>query len=79
MARCDLTDLPVDMCAHCLGHKGPEQPTGTDRAAILNGGRWIEARYRGRCAGCGETYDAGAAIRRAEPDGWIAECCAEER
>jgi len=78
MSRCDLTDLPADMCAHCLGHKDTEQQATTDREALLSRGNWLTAKFRGRCADCGEWYAAGTAIRRNDPDGWTAECCAEE-
>lgn len=76
MSRCDLTDLPADMCAHCLGHKDTDQRAATDREALLNRG-WLAAKFRGRCSRCGEWYETGTAIRR-DGDGWLAECCAEE-
>jgi hypothetical protein len=65
------------MCAHCLGHKDIEQQTATDREALLVRGNWLTAKFRGRCSGCGEWYEAGTAICR-DGDGWTAECCAEE-
>lgn len=78
MSRCDVTELHTTMCAHCLGHKDADRQAATDREALLARGGWLAARFRGRCSGCGEWYEAGSAIRRGEPDGWTAECCAEE-
>lgn len=77
MPRCDITDLPADMCAHCLGHKDPEQQTLKDRARLLASGRgWIAAQWPGTCEHCGERFQPGAAIRMDVPAGWRAECCA---
>lgn len=70
MTRCDLTDLDVTMCAHCLGHKA-------ERAAPAEGFAdrpWFTARYEGRCTGCGEPFGPGDLIRMASV-GWIADCC----
>ncbi len=73
-ARCDLTDLPADMCA-CRVHSPATQPTvGVVRELLRPG--WFEARYRGQCAGCGEPFAVGAPITRDdETGGWLAECC----
>jgi hypothetical protein len=68
-----MTDLPVDMCAHCLGHD--------DRAerqlATAPLGPAVQARFPGHCITCGGYYPAGTTIRRSS-DGWTADCCAEE-
>lgn len=83
MVRCEITDLPADMCAHCLGHIDPERQVLKDRAALLATARgWIVAQWPGTCERCGERYGAGAAIRASGairmdvPTGWRAECCA---
>lgn len=79
MARCDLTDLPADMCAHCLGHQDPQQQTLKDRAQLLVSGRgWLVAQWPGACEHCGERFQPGAAIRMDLPTGWRAECCATD-
>ncbi|MEU8920372.1 hypothetical protein AB0D10_05450 [Kitasatospora sp. NPDC048545] len=77
MARCDLTDLPTDMCAHCLRHTDPDQEAARDRARLLATGRgWIAAQWPGTCEHCGERFEPGTAIRMDIPTGWRAECCA---
>jgi hypothetical protein len=68
--RCDLTDLDVTMCAHCLGHK-EERATPTEDFADRPS---FAARYEGRCTGCGEPFHPGDQIRMAAV-GWIADCC----
>lgn len=73
-ARCEMTELPVDMCAHCLGHDDRDTPHPTDLTVT---GLPLEARYPGRCAGCGRPYPSGTEIRRI-PDGWFADCCTQE-
>ena len=71
-ARCDFTDLPPDQCAHCKGHAEPRPALAAERTSP-----WIEARYRGRCAGCGEPYTVGALIEYdPQTGGWVAKCCA---
>lgn len=76
-ARCEMTELPVDMCAHCrggdvlLGQLLTTQP-GRDGQP----GPTVEARWAGLCASCGTHYPAGTPIRRG-PDGWTADCCEE--
>lgn len=78
MPRCDLTDLPTDMCAHCLGHQDPERAAAQDRARLLaSGQRWFPAQFPGACEHCGERFEPGAAIRMEAQAGWRAECCAD--
>ncbi|MEY9876615.1 hypothetical protein ABH931_006125 [Streptacidiphilus sp. MAP12-33] len=74
-ARCEHTELPVDMCSHCLGHDQRERAERQLPAAPL--GPAVEARYPGQCATCGGHYPAGTTIRRS-PDGWTADCCLQE-
>jgi hypothetical protein len=82
MPRCEQTDLPAEMCAHCLGHTDPDQQASKDRAALLATARgWFVARWPGTCEHCGEPFEAGDAIhadgalRMEVPTGWRAECC----
>ena len=70
MTRCDLTDLDVTMCAHCLGHEEERATSAED----FTDRPWFTARYEGRCAGCGEPFHPGDLIRMASV-GWIADCC----
>lgn len=74
MPRCDLTDLPADMCAHCLGHADTQQQTTADRTRLLTSG-WTVAQWPGTCEHCGDRFAVGAAIRSHIPTGWRAECC----
>lgn len=73
-ARCEMTELPVDMCAHCLGHTDHETPRQLPAAQL---GPTVQANFPGHCATCGGRYPAGTTIRRG-PDGWTADCCTEE-
>ncbi len=68
-SRCDLTDLLVDQCAHCLAHL--EQPT----ADVTITGR-VTAQYHGRCAlDARHPIEPGDLIG-ATDHGWICEHCA---
>ena len=60
--RCDLTDLLVDQCAHCLGH-------GAAPGLAERTGPQITARYYGSCAHCGDGYAPGDRIA-GTADGW---------
>lgn len=64
MERCDLTDLPAAMRAHCLGHSEHPKARAT--------GPTIAARMDGSCVcGCGERFTAGASITYSgEAGGW---------
>lgn len=73
--RCELSDLPADMCSHCRG-------LDTERPPELIVLREITARYRGACEICGEWT-----IRDGDPlylvdltdgskeDAWAGRCC----
>jgi hypothetical protein len=86
-ARCDLTELLVEDCAHCRGNDKTieEQATAERlelRARLLSGAvhsitSWFPARYPGHCAGCGTGFGEGTAIRTLAL-GYLAECCAED-
>lgn len=57
--RCDHTDLPVEMCAHCTGRDGAPPPIAdADIVAVF------EARYPGRCARCDHGIQPGDHIGR---------------
>jgi hypothetical protein len=73
--RCELTELLVDQCAHCVGTGGIERELLEQRARLLASPRWVPARYPGDCDVCGDRFEAGAAIRKSG-HGWRAECCA---
>lgn len=74
--RCEKTDLPTDMCSHCLGHEDPDVPARLGHPLIPARAYWLQAQYPGCCSGCGDRYPAGARIIR-DGDGWLSECCAE--
>ena len=76
--RCERTDLIVSQCAHCRPKPSLDDEIAQHRARLLASRRgWFRAQYFGRCAGCGDPYVPDTAIRRT-PDGYIAECCAED-
>lgn len=77
-ARCDLTDLLVDQCAHCRKLADPEEEARLHRTALVASGQWIRCVHKGKCVRCGEWFNEGAAIRRSDDDGgWIADCCSD--
>jgi len=58
--RCELTELPISMCAHCRKHELPEpEPL-----------HWFPARYHGRCAECNRPIEPGDDIATTD-DGHI--------
>jgi hypothetical protein len=65
-ARCDLTDLPVDGCAHCTGRIG--EPPPLDLVIVAS----LRAQYPGRCAACDEPFQEGDRISRVSGVGWVA-------
>lgn len=74
--RCETTELLVDQCG-CPQHRGGQtvdEQAVADRVELLGTGRWIPAKYPGKCVGCGTGFGAGAAIQ-SDGDGWRAECC----
>ncbi len=77
--RCERTELPVSMCAHCRPTPSIDEEIAQHRARLLASRRgWFVAQYAGRCAGCGEPYPPDTAIRRTT-SGYIAECCSEDQ
>lgn len=72
LARCELTELLTDQCAHCRGLADP-QPLRTL-------GRPIAARYEGYCRACRSPYGEGDTIQRVADDdgtGYLGPCCVE--
>lgn len=67
IARCALTDLLVDSCAHCLGH---DQPPA--REAVETVGQPFPARSPGQCAGCeGRIVEGDRIARAADRPGYV--------
>lgn len=77
--RCEISDLPASMCAHCRGLDG------TDPRPELIVLRVITARFNGRCEVCGEhTVHEGAPLYLVDEIGgreslWAGPCCAGGR
>jgi len=69
--RCDLTDIPTIMCAHCLGHD--ELP---DRPGQL--GPAFDAAYHGQCSGCWRPIEPGDRIKADGAGDYRAQCCWED-
>lgn len=76
--RCEKSELPVDQCAHCLGHTDPERDAARQREQLLEQPGWFPARFPGMCEHCGEPFTAGTPIRMFLDRGWRAECCADQ-
>jgi uncharacterized protein with PIN domain len=81
-ARCERSDLPASMCAHCRGHVEPVRRPRAPLVVPPLG--FTEARYEGWCGECGERIWKGEKISpafRRMPNGsdktiWICEECA---
>lgn len=77
-ARCDLTELLVDQCAHCLKKPSLAEQIAAEDARLLALPGWFAAKWPGRCASCRTEFKAGAAIIRdpiADPPVYYAGCC----
>lgn len=69
--RCDLTDLLVDQCAHCLGHRAADE-IDYDTVRVSTE---ISARFDGRCAlDARHPIEQGDRIGQTE-HGWICPAC----
>lgn len=67
---CDLTELPVSMCAHCRGITNePERPDPADF------GPRFTARLDGWCAGCKSQIEVGDRIRADGTGGYLCAGC----
>lgn len=63
--RCEWSDLPVSMCAHCRTPEDNQPSEPTQR---------FTARYPGRCANCDDPIEPGDEIA-ATDDGYLCERC----
>ena len=71
-ARCELTELLTDQCAHC--RHIPDPPARRI-------GRPFRAAYTGHCRDCDQPYDVDDLIRRVADDdgtGYLGPCCPED-
>jgi len=69
--RCSVTELFIDMCAHCRPAPAPDpfdEPAGPPR-------RWFAASYRGECSVCDETIEPGDEIRADGSGGYLCTDC----
>jgi hypothetical protein len=63
-ARCEITDLLVESCAHCNGAEERAKAQEQAGEAVPSvPGPWFTARYEGRCVDCGEDIVPGDTIR----------------
>lgn len=71
--RCDLSDLPVEMCA-CRIHAKPEQAIDPSSPTI-RAGYAFEARFPGVCPTCDDEIEPGMDICRTTRGTYVhAEC-----
>jgi hypothetical protein len=68
-ARCTLTDLPADQCAHC--RKVDLVPDRNDGSL----GPWFACQRPGSCSACGVRFAEFDFIRADGEGGWLATCC----
>jgi hypothetical protein len=63
---CDFTDLPAEMCAHCLGVEGDERGVAD---------AWTAAKFDSRCQMCRAPISEGDRIGLLDQV-WVCEECA---
>jgi len=72
--RCEITELPVEMCSHCRGLDDKPRPQVTVKSISI-------ARFNGRCGVCGEHgIREDGPLYRVEVDGeelWAGPCCGD--
>lgn len=69
--RCERSELPKVMCAHCKGL--------VDVPVSRELGRPFKAVYAGACVQCGERFAVGDRIRSdSEHGGYVGPCCEED-
>jgi len=74
IGRCELTELPVEMCG-CRRHRGGQTPE--EEARSTGSGRWFTARFIGRCARGEHDVRPGARLRAVgDGSGYECEPCA---
>lgn len=69
-ARCELYDLPAEMCAHCTGAEARARAEEKPEVRQARGD-WFEARYPGECATCGDPIRPGDVIRADGRGGYV--------
>lgn len=81
--RCDLTELLVDQCAHCLGHTNPIVEAAQPRhyAVDVENPPTTTAVFPSRCPDCNEPIRVGDQITLTGGTGgssgsWVCEGCA---
>lgn len=72
--RCEITDLLERECAHCLGIPDAAARTTATYAADA---RRYTAVWPGKCASCGDGFDAGDHLYGVA-GAWLGPCCAPE-
>lgn len=72
-----IHDLDPASCADCNG--AVKRAAERERSLRAPGGHgpWFEARWGGKCSGCGEEFGAGTVIRSDGDDGWQCGECGE--
>ncbi len=76
MARCEVTDLEEQSCAHCLKQPDPEREERRELAALLQRPGWRAAQYRNQCSVCQEWHSPGYPIHIDRDERrWIGGCC----
>jgi len=73
IARCEISDLPAEMCGHCTGAE--ERARAGEHHQVMPGSPWFRAGYPGRCSACGEDIRPGDKIRADGEGGGY--CCRE--
>ena len=66
--RCERSELPVSMCAHCKGVDKVETFEHVVEKKII-------AQYSGSCGSCGDRVEAGVTTIGLSEDGWVCEGC----
>lgn len=69
--RCQLSDLPAEMRAHC---RNIPDPPREDRTL----GRPFAAAFPGRCVDCDEPFSEGDRIRADGDGGYVCSGCGDE-
>lgn len=69
--RCEISDLPVSMCAHCLGQTLGDEPDHTKPEVVST---W-EARYHGVCSACSASIKPGEPMGRTKDEAYVCQGC----
>jgi hypothetical protein len=78
MKYCEMSDLPVESCAHCrTGSRTlPDTMFQANEMDASKLGPQVPAKYHGQCTGCGAPIRPGDLIRSDGVSGWVDEQCA---